>query len=277
MFSFSLPLRTLSLVAFLSIPAAAQSVPPELFAPVGTVLTVQVRDHLSSNKNAVGDTFVGMLQQPLLIDGWVVARAGQTVIGQITSANSAGRVKGTSDLAIELTELVLVDGHQAPIRTQLMKHYGKESRSEDAVTIAAVTALGTVIGAATGGGKGALIGAGIGAGAATAGVLSTRGKSVEIYPESTLTFRLDSPLIVSTVRSQQAFLPVVPDDYDSPPTLRTPPSRNRERPSAFEPYPDDGRYPRFPGRGPRVAVAPVILFPPVIPIVIDHRGRGRRW
>jgi hypothetical protein len=282
---FSVPLKTIGLVVLLSVPAKARApqaqsdVPPaELFAPVGTVLTVQVRDHLSSNKNAAGDTFIGMLQQPLVIDGWVVARTGQTVIGQITSANSAGRVKGTSDLALELTEIVLVNGHQAPIRTQLMKNYGKESRTDDAITIAGVTALGTVIGAAAGGGKGALIGAGIGAGAATAGVLSTRGKSVDVYPESTMTFRLDSPLVVSTVRSQQAFTPVGRDDYESPPALRGPqPSRDRGRPSAYEPYPDYGRYPRFPGRGPRIGVAPVIFIPPVIPIIINHGRHGRRW
>jgi type IV secretion system protein VirB10 len=249
--------------------------PDELFAPVGTVLTVQVLDHLSSNKNSSGEQFMAALQQPLVIDGWVVARPGQTVFGVITSANSAGRVKGTSDLTLELTEMVLVDGHQAGIRTQLLKNYGKDSRGEDTATIAGVTAVGAVIGAAADGGKGALIGAAIGAGAATAGVLSTRGKAVEIYPESTLTFRLDAPLVVSTVRSQQAFLPVNPDDYGSSPRLRTPP-RQRERSAAYEPYPPDyGRYPRFPGRYPgRVGVVPSIIIVPEI--IINHRVR-RRW
>jgi len=280
-------LTSFGIAALLTIPAmgqrSPQSAPPdippdELVVPAGTVLTVEVRDYLSSNKNSPGDSFVGMLRQPLVVDGWVVARPGQTVMGQVISANNAGRVKGTSDLAIELTEMVLVDGHQAPILTKMVKSSGGESHKEDATAIAGVAALGTVIGAAVGGGKGALIGAGIGAGAATAGVLSTRGKAAEVYPEGTLAFRLDAPLVVSTVRSQQAFAPVIADDYDSAPALRSPSRRgNRDR-EAYEPYPpyppDYDRYPRFPGSGPRIGVIPaVILFPPAI--IINHRDHGR--
>jgi hypothetical protein len=253
--------------------------PPELFAPVGTVLTVQVRDFLSSDKNSSGDLFIGMLQQPLVIDGWVVARPGQTVFGQVVSTNSAGRVKGTSDIALELTEMVLVDGLQMPVRTQLFKDYGGATRKEDGIAIASVTAVGTAIGAAAGGGKGAIIGAGIGAGAATIGVLSTKGKATEIYPESTLTFRLDAPLIVSTVRSRQAFQAVHPDDYKELPELRRPQRRDRDS--------DDDTYYPGPRRGPvydphprsRIGVIPSIVIVPNI--IINSRGRGRgpwgRW
>ena len=268
----------IAIAALMALPAFAQqdrpggNVPPdELFAPVGTVLTVQIRDRISSDRNASGDGFMAVLQQPLVIDGWVVARPGQTVLGQVASANSAGRVKGTSDLSVELTELVLVDGQQVPIRTQLLQSYGRETRSEDAVTIAGATGIGALIGAAAGNGKGAAIGAGIGAAAATIGVLSTRGKPTEIYPQSTVTFRLDAPLVVSTVRTQRAFAAVTPEDYNNAPTVATPPrtAEGRNYPDDYDRYP---RYPRYPG--PRVGVIPtVILFPP--PIIINNRGRHR--
>jgi hypothetical protein len=246
MFSFPRLLMASALAVLLSISATAQislsdSPPAELLAPAGTVIAVQVRDHISSDKTTVGDSFVGVLQQPLVIDGWIVSRPGQTVMGQITSANSAGRVKGTSDLAIELTEIVLVNGYQAPIRTHPFIKRGQDSRSEDIVTIAGIAGLGTAIGAAAGGGKGALIGAGIGAGAATAGVLATRGKSADVYPETTLTFRLDTPLLVSTARSQKAFLPVAPADYNTEPILKVPARPDREPDS-----PEFSQYPRFP-------------------------------
>jgi len=188
----------------------------------------------------------------------------------VASANSAGRVKGTSDLAVELTELVLVDGQQAPIRTQLLKNYGRETRGEDAVTIAGATGLGALIGAAAGDGKGAAIGAGIGAAAAAIGVLSTRGKETEILPESTLTFRLDAPLVVSTVRGQRAFVAVTPEDYSNSPSLRNPPRTAdlRNDPSDYGRYP---RFPRYPGR--RVGVIPTVIVVP--PIIINNRGRHR--
>jgi hypothetical protein len=224
-------------------PLEPNTLPDELEAPAGTVVNVQVRDSLSSSRNSAGDTFVGVLAQPLVIDGWVVARAGQTVMGQVTVANKAGRTRGTSDLALELTEIVLVDGQQLPIRTQMVASHGRETRQEDTATIAGVTALGTIIGAATGGGKGALIGAGIGAGAATAGVLSTRGMPAEVHAESTLAFRLDSPLVISTERSQHAFVSVVPEDYDSIPALKAPPRQPDAE--AYESR-DYDRYPRFP-------------------------------
>jgi hypothetical protein len=248
--------------------------PEELVAPVGTVISIQVRDRLSSNKNTVGDQFVAALQQPLIIDGWVVARRGQTVFGAVTSANSAGRVKGTSDLALELIEMVLVDGNQVPIRTQLLVNRGKETRGEDAATIAGVATLGTIIGAAAGGGKGALIGAAIGGGAATAGVLGTKGQAVEIYPETTLTFRLDEPLVVSTVRTEPAFLRVNPEDYNEPPRLRDNPQTVRRSTTYQRNPPVYGGSP-YPPSPPRVGVIPsVILIAP--PIIIDRRHGNRR-
>jgi hypothetical protein len=224
--------------------------PDELFAPEGTLITVQISEYLSSDKNSTGDTFIGALRQPLVIDGWVVARAGQTVFGQVSSANKAGRVRGTSDLALELTEIVLVDGHQAGIRTQLLVHRGSESRGEDAATIVTTTAVGAIIGAAIGDARGALIGAGIGAAGGTTGVLSTRGKPAEVHPENTLTFRLDTPLIVSTVRSSRAFQSVTAEDYPSEPTIRKEP---RPRSIEYRSYP---RFPRYPGPPVGVIVIP---------------------
>lgn len=276
--------RTAALAAMvfttcLAAPALAQVDPPaELFAPVGTVLTVQVRDYLSSDRNSGGDSFYGMLQQPLVIDGWVVARPGQTVYGQVVSAHNAGKVRGTSDIALELTEIMLVDGYQAPVRTMLLKHYGKDSHGDDATAVAGVTAVGAIIGAAAGGGKGAIIGAGIGAGAGTIGVLSTRGKQTEIYPESTLTFRLDAPLTISTGRSRQAFLPVAPADYDPLPELRRPSrgnDRDRDHDPEYQPGPRRGPvydpYPRS-----RMGMPAIVIVPNII---INSRGRDRhgRW
>src|ERR1051325_3300913 len=89
-YSRSCSMATVMCLALLfTSPAMAQrrqspdGLPDELFAPVGTVLTVTVRDHLSSNKSGSGDQFIAALQQPLVIDGWVVARPGQTVFGTV--------------------------------------------------------------------------------------------------------------------------------------------------------------------------------------------------
>ena len=204
-------------------------VPFELFVPVGTLLTVRTQDSLSTRRNDSGDGFFAVLSQPLVVDGWVVARAGQTVIGQIVRSVDAGRARGTSELAIELRELLLVDGRQLPIRTQLIRSKGPTSIDRDVGAIAAGTVIGTIIGGTISGGRGASIGAATGAAASVIGVLSTRGRTTEVAPETELTFRLDVPLTISTERSAHAFLPVTADDYDLAPTLRIPASDRRMR------------------------------------------------
>ena len=231
------------------------AVPPTLSLPVGTIITVETTEKLSSDHDQTGDGFVAVLHQPLVANGWVIARRGQTVIGRVASARRAGRVKGTSELGLELTELALVDGQQMPVRTQLMQTAAPGSRSRDAGAIVTTTGAGTAAGAAAGGGEGAAIGAAIGAAAGVAGVLMTRGRATEIPAESVLTFRLDAPLEVSTQRSQQAFLPVTPTDYNTTnATLHAPPPVLVQPHPLYAGYywPDPFWYGPYFGFGPRV-------------------------
>ncbi len=187
--------------------------PPLLTIPAGTVLIMRLNEPLSSDHSQVGDQFTGTLQQPLVISGWVVARRGQVVMGQVKSAKKAGRVKGTSELGVELTDITLVDGQQAPILTELWKASGGTSHGADAATIAGGTGVGALIGAAADWGRGAAIGAGAGAVAGIGAVLLTRGRPTILEPESQLTFRLVDPVKVDTTHSQQAFLPVSQEDF----------------------------------------------------------------
>ena len=159
--------------------------PPALLTiPAATVLIMRINEPLSSDHNQVGDRFAGVLDQPIVVNGWVVARRGQTVMGQVKSVQKAGRVKGVSQLGVELTDLTLVDGQQAPILTELWKASGGTSHGADAATIAGGTGLGAAIGAAADWGRGAAIGAGAGAVAGIGAVLLTRGRPTILEPES---------------------------------------------------------------------------------------------
>jgi hypothetical protein len=192
-------------------------VPQTLTIPLGTYISVEVADRLNSDKSQPDDAFTGILHQPIVVDGWVVARIGQPVIGRVVSAKKSGQVKGKSSIGIELGELILVDGQQIPILTQVIKNEASSSTGRDFAAIAATTGIGALIGAGIGGGSGAAIGAGVGAGAGTVGVLTTPGNSTKIQPERVLAFRLDDPVTISTVRSQHAFLPASPADYAAVP------------------------------------------------------------
>ena len=215
-----------------------RSVPPVLTIPAGTEVVVRINELLSSDRNQVGDRFTAVLQQSLVAYGWVVARRGQVLTGQVEAAQKAGRVKGVSQLGLELTDLTLVDGQQKPILTELWKASGGTSHGQDAATIGGTTALGAAIGAAADWGTGAAIGAGAGAAAGIGAVLLTRGRPTFIPPETELTFRLVDPVKVDTTQSQQAFLPVSQQDFEG--------GREGYRPRMAAGYGAPG-YPGYPG------------------------------
>jgi hypothetical protein len=223
--------------------------PPLLTIPASTVVIMRLNQPLSSDHSQVGDQFTGTLQQPLVVNGFVVARRGQIVMGQVKAAKKAGRVTGTSQLGVELTDITLVDGEQAPILTELWKASGGTSHGADAATIAGGTGLGAAIGAAADWGRGAAIGAGAGAVAGIGAVLLTRGRPTILEPESQLTFRLVDPVKVDTTHSQQAFLPVSQEDFGGGrgdrPRLRVP--GNGYYGEAYGPAPCGYYYPCYYG------------------------------
>jgi len=198
-------------------------IPPQLTLKAGTFVTVRVDQYLSSDKNLAGDGFSATLARPLVVDGVIVAQRGQTVGGRVAEAQKAGRVKGVSRLAVQLTDLTLVDGHQVRVQTQLANLTGSTSKARDAGAIAATTATGAGVGAAVGWGTGAAIGAGAGALVGTVGVLLTRGHPTVIYPESLLTFRLSAPVTFATGRAPQAFRYVETSEYEQPSEAQNPP------------------------------------------------------
>jgi len=192
----------------------SRRVPMPLTLPAGALMPVRINEEVSSDRSQGGDTFSATLQQPLVVDGWVVARRGQTIIGRVEVARKAKRIKGSSELGVELRELTLVDGQQVPLTTQLVQNSSRTSTASNAGTVAATTGVGTLIGAAAGGGTGAGIGAASGAAAGIIGILVTSGKPTVIPSESQLTFRQRVPIVISTERSQVAFRPVTQQDYD---------------------------------------------------------------
>ncbi|HYK90181.1 MAG TPA: hypothetical protein VE398_15505 [Acidobacteriota bacterium] len=250
---------------------SGQFVPATLTLPAGTLLTVRTTELVSSDRNRAGDSFTTVLEQPLVAQGWVLARRGQIVQGRVANVQSAGRVRGVSQLDVALDELVLVDGQQVPIRTELVQSSAGTSRGRDVAGVGTTTGIGAIIGGAAGGGEGAAIGAAAGAVAGIAGVLSTRGRPTELYPETVLTFRLQDALTVDTQGSQQAFRAVTPQDYNgnggtlrNPPRYRAaegyPPPPYYYYPPYYYPYP--GWYYGYYGYGfgPRFYVGPTVII-----------------
>ena len=210
-------------------------VPANITIPAGKVVFARLNEPLSSDHNHAGDRFTATLDQPIVVDGWVVARRGETIVGTVTEAKKAGRVKGISHLGLQLTDITIVDGNQLPVNAELWNGSAGTSHGADAAAIATTTGVGTIIGAAANGGTGAGVGAGAGALAGIGLVLLTRGKPTVLGPEYPLSFRLKEPISISTENSVQAFVPVGSDDYSSSPSHRRRGAPGY--PGAYPPYP----------------------------------------
>jgi hypothetical protein len=234
-------------------PAAdPQAIPPRLTIKAGTFVTVRLNEILSSDRSMAGDAFTATLTKPIVVDGVVVASRGQNVTGRVTEAKKAGRVAGTSRLGLQLIELPVVDGQQLPIQSELLTRNGNTSVGRDAGAIAATTGVGAAIGAGVNGGVGAGVGAGAGLVVGLAGVLLTRGNPTVVFPETVLTFRVNSDITVSTERSMQAFRFVQPADYEAAPAMvrRPMPPRPYGYTAGYAPYGYPYPYYGYPYYGP---------------------------
>ena len=251
-------------------PPANFGVPSRLTIPAGKFITVRIDQALSSDHNQQGDYFSATLQDPIVVDGIVVAQRGQRVSGRVAQVDKGGRVSGVAKLGLQVTELTAVDGQQLPVQTQFISRNAPSTVGRDAGVVAGTTALGAAIGAAAGWGTGAAIGAGAGAAAGLAGVLLSRGAPAVVFPETPLTFRIQQAVNVNTERAPQAFQPVNPYEYQQQPILQSGPVGPGPRPGPYPyyaaPYPAPYPYP--------YAYAPYPFWGPSFGVVIGPRFYG---
>jgi hypothetical protein len=171
--------------------AAAQS-SKKIYVPAGTRILIRTVNSIDSTKQKAGDRFTASLETNLVVDNIVVAPRGTTVYGRLVSAESAGRMKGSSELTLELTDIV-IKGTAYPLLTSTYEIKGKGEGGNTAKKVVGGAGLGALIGGIAGGGKGAGIGALAGAGAGTAVAASKKGQQLTIPSESLLEFRLQQP------------------------------------------------------------------------------------
>jgi hypothetical protein len=194
-------------------PPAPRYAPTTITLPVGTWVTMRLNEPLSSDHNQTGDAFSGTLLEPIIANGVLIARRGETVRGVVTEAQKAGRVSGVSHLRVELTEIQLADGRQVQVKTKMIDRKGPTSYGRDAAAIGTTTAVGAAIGAGVNGGVGAGVGAAAGLVVSTIGVMLTRGRPTIVGPETPLTFAMETPLTLDN--STQAFQYASQQDYNA--------------------------------------------------------------
>jgi hypothetical protein len=164
--------------------------------PTGSMLTVRMIDGIDGEVNQVGETFTATLAQVLQVEGIEVAPRGADIRGRIAQVSGAGRVRGSAELRLELTQIV-VNGVPYALNTSEYTEVTEGRGEETARRVGTAAGIGAIIGAIAGGGQGAAIGAGIGAGAAGTVQVLTRGEQLYIPAETLLGFTLREPLIIA--------------------------------------------------------------------------------
>ena len=171
--------------------AAAPAAPTYRTIPAGSRVAVTVTQTLSASHNEVGDSFTGVLAEPLQAGGEAALARGTRVQGTVVAAKGRGRFKGAGALGIQLTS---IGGVQVSTSEYEKEQQGRGKRSTG--FIGGGAGLGAIIGGLAGGGKGAAIGALAGAGGGTAAAAYSGNRDVVIPSESLVVFRLTSPLRV---------------------------------------------------------------------------------
>lgn len=176
-------------------PTAAEAAAKTITVPAGTRILVRMVDSIDSSKQKTGYRFTATLETNLQAVDQVVARRGTTVYGRLASASSAGRMKGSSQLTLELTDIV-INGTAYPLLTSSYEVKGKGEGGNTAKKVVGGAGLGALIGGIAGGGKGAGIGALAGLAGGTAIAASKKGQQLSIPSESLLEFRLEQPAVL---------------------------------------------------------------------------------
>jgi hypothetical protein len=166
---------------------------------VGTHLPVRVEETIDAAVASAGQTYAAEVTHDVLdASGAVVIPRGSNAQIIIRSAAKGGRIRGASDLVLDLNS-VSVGGQSYKLSTADYVEKGRDGVGKNkrtALFSGGGAAVGAIIGAIAGGGKGAAIGAASGAGAGAGAQIITKGGSIKVPAETVLTFRLDRPLRV---------------------------------------------------------------------------------
>jgi hypothetical protein len=175
----------------------------EITVPAGSTLRAALETTVASNASEREDPVRAKLAAPIVIDGTTLAPSGSILLGRVTAAQPAGRVKGRAELRVRFDRLQ-TQGVTYDIRTNPLVYVARATKGEDAAKIGIGAAAGAAIGGIAGGRKGAAVGSAIGAGGGTAVVLATLGEDIRLSAGTELSVELASDLTIT-----------VPADRDS--------------------------------------------------------------
>lgn len=183
--------KSFALIALcaMALPTVAMSQQRMVPVPAGTPILVRTVEPVDSKVNPQGYRFATVLETNLIVGSRVIVPAGNTAFGQLAQAKQAGRATGSSELALELTGIV-VNGTSYPVITSDYEVKGSSSGKRSARRLLGGAGLGAIIGGIAGN---AGMGAAIGATAGAVGSVAQKGQAVQVPSETLIQFTLEQP------------------------------------------------------------------------------------
>jgi hypothetical protein len=174
--------------------------PRQVHVASGTLVTVRMIDSVDSSTGHVGEAFKASLDRPIVVDSETVFPRGAEVYVKLSKVESAGRVRGQSELQLQIDRIFL-GSKSYIVESNTFTSTGASQSSRTAKTAGLGAAIGAAIGAISGGGKGAVLGGATGAGAGVGVEAVRKGDQVRVDSETQLEFRLEEALDVTVFPS----------------------------------------------------------------------------
>jgi len=110
-----------------------------LSLPTGTLLTVRLKDPISSDGSGTSNAFAAVVDEPVVIEGETLVPRGASVTGRVESAHpsTVNRNQGYLRLSLDVVDIA---GRDLPIRTSSLFARGRmdEPQARDATSVVGV-------------------------------------------------------------------------------------------------------------------------------------------
>jgi hypothetical protein len=201
--------------ASLAADSNSRSAPKNYVVPSGTRLPLILHNAVTTRNAKPGDPIYLETLFPIVIENRILIPAGSYVQGEIEEAKRPGKAKGTGEIRLRLTSMILPNGYVVDFNAVPTNAgtggnestdkegtiHGDTDKGDDVGTIIKSTGIGAGVGGlATQSAKGAGIGAGIGAAVGIAAVLLTRGPELELPRGTTVDVVLDRTVYLDASR-----------------------------------------------------------------------------
>src|SRR5262245_56405836 len=149
---------------------------------------------VSSETARVEDRVEARVTRDVMADGRTAIPAGSRMLGSVTMVERGGKIKEQARLGVRFHTLVLANGTEVPLRTDVIVREGESPAGDSTRKIGGAAVGGAILGAILGGGKGAAIGGATGAAGGTGIVMAGDRNAATLSPGAVVNVHLSAPV-----------------------------------------------------------------------------------